>query len=363
MSERPYWAAFNLIKGMGPTHTRQLLAYFGSLQAAWSASAPELTAAGIDQRARASLIKGRARLDPQAELQRLDKLGIAMLTWDDPDYPPLLAELRPLDFAPPVLYLRGTLMDQDQRALAIVGARSVTAYGRQVTHTLAQELAAAGLTIVSGLARGVDSEAHQAALEAGGRTIAVLPCGPESVYPPEHRRLAARIIQQGALITPLPPGTQPTDRVFQPRNRALSGLAQGVLVIEAGDKSGALMTAGYALEQGREVFAVPGNITAQSSNGTNRLIQDGAHPVTSSRDVLEILKVDQQEAFASTRQILPDLSAEEQQVYQLLTAGPAHIDEITRHSTLTVSQVSAALSLLEIKGMARNLGGMQYARR
>jgi DNA processing protein len=362
MSERRYWVGFSLVKGIGPVRVRQLREHFGSLREAWQASPPALREAGLDRRALRSLAETRQQVDLDAELARLDKLGIAVLTWDDEDYPALLAELRPVDQAPPVLYLRGSLAQRDEWAVAVVGTRSVTPYGRQVTRHLAGDLAANGLTIVSGLARGVDAEAHLAALEMGGRTVAVLACGLDTIYPPEHRSLAARIVQQGALMSLFPLGTQPVAANFAARNRVLSGLARGVLVTEAGDKSGALITAGYALEQGREVFAVPGNITAHGSAGTNHLIQDGAHPVLDARDVLDVLNLERVAQYADARQVLPPVSDTERAVVEGLSADPLHVDELTQRCGLPVAAVSSALVTLELKGMVRQVGPMTYVR-
>jgi DNA processing protein len=316
----------------------------------------------VGERALASLREVSQRVNLDAELARLDKLGIAVLTWEDDDYPALLAQLREIDQAPPLIYLRGSLADSDEWAITIVGTRSVSPYGRQVTYQLAHELAAAGLIVVSGLARGVDIEAHQAALEAGRRTIAVLPCGLDTIYPPEHRKLAARIVQQGALMTPFPLGTVPKAANFAPRNRMMSGMGRGVLVTEAGTKSGALVTAGCALEQSREVFAVPGNITAQGSSGTNRLIQDGAHPVLTVQDILDVLKLDGVSQFVEARASLPSPSGDEAIVLDKLSAEPLHIDELTRQCELSVSKVTSVLTLLELKGMVRQVGRMIYVR-
>jgi DNA processing protein len=360
--ERQYWVGFNLVSGVGPVLVRRMLEQFGSLAEAWHVEPPMLHAAGLGRRAVASLREVRQRVDLDAELARLDKLGIAVLTWEDDDYPALLASLRDIDQAPPVIYLRGSLAVADEWAITMVGTRAVSAYGRHVTYQLAGELASSGLVITSGLARGVDAEAHQAALDAGKRTIAVLPCGLDTIYPPEHRGLAARIVQQGALMTPFPLGTIPKAANFAPRNRMMSGLGRGVIVTEAGTKSGALVTASYALEQGREVFAVPGNITAQSSSGTNHLIQDGAHPVLSAQDVLDILKLERITQFVETRASLPALNGDEDTVLKQLSGEPLYIDELTRRCNLPVARVSSILTMLELRGMIRQVGRMTYVR-
>lgn len=361
MNERQYWVGFNLVKGIGPVKLQRLIAAFGSLSRAWGASLESLERAGLDTRTATNLMAIRSQVDLGAEITRLDRLGIAVLTWDDEEYPAMLSALRAIDQAPPVLYTRGTLVQTDEWAVTIVGTRAVSAYGRQVVHQLAGELAANGLTVVSGLARGIDREAHQAALDAGGRTVAVLPCGLDMIYPPEHRQIAARIIRQGALISIFPLGTQPLRSNFPARNRVMSGLARGTIVVEAGLKSGALMTAGLALEQGREVFAVPGNITALGSSGTNRLIQDGAHPVLSAKDVLDVLNLERIVDYQAARRQLPAMNDQESAVWKVLSAEPAHIDEITLRCGLPVAAVSSALATLELKGMARQAGPMTYA--
>lgn len=362
MSERQYWVGFSLVKGVGPVRVRQLLERFGSLREAWEAPSTALAEAGLDRRALRSLTEARRRVDLEAELARLDKLGIAVLTWEDDDYPGLLAQLRAIDHAPPVIYLRGSLAETDDWSLAVVGTRSVSAYGRQVTHQLAVDLAAAGLTIVSGLARGVDAEAHQAALEVGARTLAVLACGLDTIYPPEHRGLAAEIVQQGAVMSAFPLGTKPLAANFAARNRMMAGLARGVLVCEAGEKSGALITAGYALEQGREVFAVPGNITARGSTGANRLIQDGAQPVMTARDVLDVLDLGNLPQFVEARRSLPAMSPTERTLIDCLGAEATHVDELTRRSGMPVAAVSSALVTLELKGAVRQVAPMTYVK-
>lgn len=362
LSERQYWLGFSLVKGIGPARVRLLLDHFGSLREAWHADLDKVKQAGIDRRTLNSFKEARQKIDLAAEMARLDRLGIALLTWEDDEYPRLLAELEGIAHAPPVLFMRGTLLPEDEWAVAIVGTRSISPYGRQVTHQLANELAANGLTIVSGLARGVDAEAHRAALDAGGRTIAIMPSGLNEIYPPEHRKLAAEIMRQGAIISSFPVGTKPDGQKFPVRNRTMSGLARGVIVTEAGDKSGALITARHALEQGREVFAVPGNITKRTSSGVNRLIQDGAHPVMEAADVLDVLNLERITQYVNARESLPDVSEEEQKILDHLTADPQHIDEIARICDLPVSQISTALTMLQLKGLVREVGPVTYVR-
>ena len=351
-----YWVGFNIVQGIGPAKTRALLDHFGDLEAAWHAGADALRAAGLDRRALANLLETRRTLDLEAEMTRLERAGLRLITWESPDYPPLLAEIPD---PPPLLYVKGELRPEDRWALAVVGTRRATAYGRQVTETLVGELARNRITIVSGLARGIDRHAHQAALAAGGRTIAVLGHGLDQVYPPEHRRLAAQIVEAGALISEYPLGTRPEASNFPPRNRIISGLSLGVLVVEAGLRSGALITADYAAEQGRDVFAVPGNITARSSRGTNRLIQDGAKMVLEARDILEELNMTMVAQHVEVQMALPE-NETEARLLSHLSMEPLHVDEIARDLALPIAEVSSTLALMELKGMVRQVGGMHY---
>jgi DNA processing protein len=248
-----YWIAWSKITGIGAARLRRLWEHFGDLSAAWRAGAGELQRAGLDTRTAAAAVAERQARHPEAEAERLARSGVRLITIADADYPSLL---RTADGAPAILFVQGTLAPEDELAIAVVGNRQVTSYGRQATAQLVSDLVAQGLTIVSGLARGVDAVAHRAALEAGGRTIAVLGCGVDVVYPPEHGALAAAIAAQGAVVSEFPLGTKPDAPNFPMRNRVIAGLSLGTLVVEAGASSGALITATRALEQNREVFAV-----------------------------------------------------------------------------------------------------------
>jgi DNA processing protein len=279
-----------------------------------------------------------------------------VLTWKDPEYPQRLAEL---DQSPPVLYVKGELLPDDDWAVAIVGTRRLTQYGRQVTEEVAGVLARNGITLVSGLARGIDAVAHQASLAAGGRTLAVLGSGVDQIYPPEHRNLAGQIVANGALLSDYAPGTPPEAANFPPRNRIISGLARAVVVIEAGQESGALITAAFAADQGREVFAVPGSIYAVQSKGTNLLIQQGARPLLTPQDILDTLKLGNVSQQQTARTVLP-ADEIEAQLYSLLRLEPLHVDEIRAQTKIPIEKVSAALVMMELKGLVRQVGGMQY---
>jgi DNA processing protein len=253
------------------------------------------------------------------------------------------------------------LTDSDRQALAIVGTRRLTSYGRQMARELAQGLSRTGITVVSGLARGIDTEAHHAALDAGGRTIAVLGSGLDFIYPPENRDLVDRILTsgQGAIISEYPLATKPQGKNFPARNRIISGLSLGSIVVEGAIKSGAMITARYAVEQNREVFAVPGFVNSPASAGPNRLIQEGAKLITCVEDVLEEIQVEQvihQQAF----QMALPASAEEAALLAVLSGEPRHIDELAQLSSLPSRQVSSTLTLLELKGMVQHVGGMKY---
>ncbi len=358
MAARKYWLGFNVIKGVGPVRLRGLHQYFGDLETAWRASEADLQAAGLDRRTLASVLQARQAINLDKLVEDVDALGAAALTLDDPDYPALLRELPD---APPVLYVKGTLLEVDQWAVAFVGTRRSTAYGRDVTHELVSSLVGAGITIVSGLALGIDAAAHKAALDAGGRTIAVMGCGIDMIYPPEHRHLAAVIMDHGAVVTEFPPGTPPEGKNFPVRNRTISGLSLGVVVVEAPANSGALLTAEQALEQGRDVFAVPGNVTSRSSVGANRLIQQGAKLVISAEDILDELNLTRT-TVETSRQIRAVAPANEMEAVLLrhLTDEPCHIDDLCQITNLPITQVSSTLAIMELKGIVRRLEGMNY---
>jgi DNA processing protein len=353
---KPYWVGFNLVRGIGAQRLRALLNAFGDVRTAWHAQPGELMAAGLTSKIVQSLLQVRSSVDLEKVLQRLEKQGVTVLTWEDETYPRLLREI---DQPPPVLYVRGEISTADEWAVGVVGTRRVTAYGRQVTEELCAALAGSGVTVVSGLARGVDAIAHQTALRCGGRTIAVLGSGVDRIYPPEHRRLAAQIAESGAVISDYPPGTAPDAANFPPRNRIISGLARAVVVVEAGQVSGALITASFAAEQGRDVFAVPGNINAPQSKGTNDLIRQGARPLLTPQDVLETLNLEMVNEQRSARSALP-ADAYEAKLYEVLGKEPLHIDEIRLQTNLPIEKVTATLALMELKGMVRQVGGMHY---
>jgi len=360
-ADLPFWLALNQAKGIGPARFKLLYEAFGDARTAWAATVADWQAAGLDARTALALEQQRRHINPDAEVERLVRLRVGVVRLVDDSYPRLLREV---SAPPPVLYVRGVLRPEDDLAIGVVGTRRVSAYGRQVTEQLATGLASQGVTIVSGLARGVDTVAHNAALAAGGRTIAVQGCGPDLVYPPENAKLAARIVEEwgGAIITEYAPGVQPEAGNFPARNRIISGLSRAVLVTEAPGDSGALITARFAGEQGRDVMAVPGNVTNRGSAGANRLIQDGAKLVMEVADVLAELNPHMAPQQRELRELLPADDVEAKLVTLLRAAGDAqHIDDLCRASGLPTAQVSGALVMLELKGLARLVGPMTYA--
>lgn len=350
------WIGFNLVKGIGPARLRVLLDYFGDIRSAWSASVEQLEAARLPARLIEALIEVRSGEQLDRLWANIQERNISVLTWDDPAYP---RRLREIDQSPPVIYYLGEILDEDQWAVAIVGTRRSSSYGRQVAKELAETLAGQGITVVSGLARGIDAVAHRAALQVGGRTIAVLGSGVDNIYPPEHRNLAQQVMVQGAIISDYPPGTPPEGPNFPPRNRIISALSQAVVVVEAGSRSGALITAAFAAEQGRSVFAVPNGIYAPQSKGANTLIHEGAQILLSPQDLLETLNLVQVNQQRTARLVLP-ADATEATIYELLGREPLHVDEIRAHSELPIEKISAALTLMELKGMVRQVGNMRY---
>lgn len=344
---------------LGRARFERLERHFGVLSDAWAAEAAELRAAGLDDRTVQAIIAGRGRITPEEEAEKLATLGVTALTWNDEQYP---ARLKESYDRPPVLYLRGDLVEADNWSVAVVGTRKATPYGRQAAEHLVEGLVAAGVTVVSGLARGIDTIAHTAALRAGGRTLAVLPCPVNEVYPAQNTGLAAQIAAQGALLSDYPPGTRMSKESFWRRNRIVAAMTLGTIVVEAAEVSGALLTARLALEENREVFAVPGSIFAPHSRGTNALIsRSGAKLITSAEDVLTELDLIVEPKQLELRDALP-VDETEALLLKFVGTEPKHIDEIGRESGIAIASVSGALAMLEFKGMIRQVAAMSYVR-
>jgi DNA processing protein len=357
LDDRKYWLGFARTPYIGPTRLTRLIEHFGDLEAAWTAT-PAALRAVLDDRAVSSLVSTRSTLSLDDEMDAIERKGITVLTRADPAYPHLLAQI---PAPPPVLYIKGEIIPDDAVAVAIVGTRRLTSYGREVTARLAADLAAAGVTIVSGLALGIDGIAHNAALRAGGRTLAVLGSGVDIVYPPEHRHLAGQITEHGALISDYPLGRKPDAVNFPARNRIISGLSLGVIVVEAPTRSGALITTSFAADQGRDVFVVPGSILAAASAGGNLLLRDGARPITCADDVLDDLNLSRRREQIAVQQVLP-IADDERKLLALLGADPQHIDELAAAASLPITHVSALLLTMELKGLVRNAGAQHYTR-
>lgn len=360
MSDLAYWLGLNLVQNIGPVRIRQLLDYFGSPARAWHASERDLRDAGLPENAARELIQQRNRVNLERELMRIEQSGAKLVTIEDDAYPQML---RKIVDAPPVLYVRGEMLPEDVTAVAVVGTRKASRYGIDVARKLSREMSANGITVISGLALGIDSAAHEGALNAKGRTIAVLGNGIDRIYPAENRTLSERITHRGAIISEFRLGTPPSAHNFPRRNRLMSGLALAVLVVEAPERSGALITAETALEQGREVFAIPANIFNPAGTGTNRLIQDGAKLVTGVEDILNELDVtiEHMVTHQQTQTIAPGNDTEKL-LLNILDVEPIHIDDIIRISKLSTDNVISTLTILELKGLAQQVGPMQYCR-
>ncbi len=356
MDPKAYWVGFNLVKGIGAIRLKQILDFYGSLEVAWESPASGLLSAGLPQKVAENFTRVKNQVELERIMENIASQKIHVMTWEDSDYPRRLKEINQ---APPVLFIKGTINVEDDWAVAVVGTRRVTPYGRQVAAEIARFLAQNGVTVVSGLARGVDAIAHQAALQNGGRTLAVLGSGVDVIYPPEHRKLGMDIAQQGALVSDYPVGTQPDGVNFPPRNRIISGLSLATVVVEAGEKSGALITAKFAVEQGRDVFAVPGSILTPQSEGTNRLIEQGARPLLKMTEILESLKLEQIPEKQAARKSNP-LNPVEKNLLEHLSQEPVHVDELCELTGLPIHDVSATLTMMELKGLVTQVGGMNY---
>lgn len=360
MSNQKYWLGFNLVQHLGGARLKELLAVFGTARDAWEAKERDLQEAGLNNQALQALLKARQTLDLDAEMDKIQAAKSYLITWADSAYP---QNLREIPDAPPLLYVRGSLVPTDVLSLAIVGTRRASRYGFDVANRMAYWLAKQGVTVISGMAQGIDTAAHQGALEAEGRTIAVMGCGIDIIYPRENAELAERIIENGAMISELPLGMPPTGSNFPRRNRIISGLCFGVLVAEAPESSGALITAEAALEQGRDVFAIPANIFNPMGTGCNRLIQEGAKLVMRASDILDELDIAYQNQVTQTKTeaIAPDNDLETQ-IMACLDADPMHVDEIIRQTGISSNDAISTLTILELKGLAQKVAAMQYCR-
>jgi DNA processing protein len=355
-----------MVSGVGPRTRQSLLERFGTSEAVLAASPSELREVpGVGHKLVSRIIAAHEEIDAAGELQVCRDNGVTVLCDADPGYPRLLREIHD---PPAILFVLGELRPEDALAIAIVGTRHASNYGRLQAERLAAGLARAGLTVVSGLARGVDGAAHEGALKAGGRTLAVLGGGVLNIYPPEHRPLAEQVRQHGAVISENPPFSRPVGGVFPQRNRLISGLALGVLVVEAAERSGALITARHAMEQGREVFAVPGRVDSRGSRGCHRLIRDGAKLVESVEDVLDELGPLVQAAPRSDGHVVhhpAELQMNEQEIQILDAIGSESvtIDQIAVTTGLPVHRVLATISVLEMRSVIRRISGNTVMRR
>lgn len=361
MGDRLYWLGWQcLMPGQGKK-LWSLLKHFGSPRAAWSASTKELAGApGVGEEGPEGLARRRSELDPVKEDEKLRYAGVNFICHDDPGYPENLLQV--FD-PPPVVFIKGSLVSPDKLSVAVVGSRKPSPYGLLVAEKLAKDLAALGITVVSGMARGIDTAGHKGALAGSGRTVAVLGCGPDVVYPRENVKLMDKIVDNGAVISEYPLGTPPEPWHFPARNRIISGLSLGTVVVEAAEKSGALITADFALEQGRDVMAVPGNVVSPLSRGPHKLIRQGARLVEGAGDIIDEMGLERlfpipEESAGRTAK----MSVEEESVYRLLSLEPVTLDELIDRTGFPPQKVMAALMYLEIKGLTRQMPGKLYVR-
>lgn len=349
------WIALKMVRGIGNILGLSLVRIVGSPVAVFRASRHALECAGLRSDLADAIRRYDGWRDVELQLRRLDRVNGRLVTWLDESYP---TNLRHIHDAPLFLFVKGELQPEDALAIAIVGSRGASTYGRRITARIAEGLARCGITVVSGLARGIDAEAHAATLRAGGRTVAVLGCGIDVIYPSEHHQLQMRIAESGAVVSEFPMGTPPDAENFPGRNRIISGMSLGTLVVEAAEKSGSLITASYALEQGRDVFAVPGPVGAQS-RGVHRLLRQGATLAESAEDVIREIAP---HVLAGARPSPPALGGPEAAVFGSLSDVALHIDELIERSGLSSSMVLEALLQLELRGLIRQLPGKYFVR-
>ena len=355
-----YWLAWNKITDIGPKRFYKLLEYFGSVDTAWQAKSGEISKIlNLKPKISSRIFEEKNNINPEQELDLIDKHKVNVLTIEDNQYPD---NLKTIHYPPPVLYFKGTIIEADKNSISIVGSRKATYYGKMVAEKLSKDLALSSLTIISGMARGIDTAAHKGTLSVNGRTIAVMGCGIDYIYPPENRRLAQEIQESGAILSEFPLFTLPERQNFPRRNRIISGLSLGTVVVEAAEKSGALITADFALNQGREVFAIPGNINSPLSNGSHNLIKQGAKLVNNYQDILEEIHIALPQKTAKKEIVKENtsLNEEEKIIYRLITKEPAQIDEIIAASKLSAGKVSEILLNLELKDLIKEIEGKRF---
>ncbi len=350
------------VPGIGSYRIRKLVSHFGSPEAALRAGMKELCQVdGVDEKIARNIRQKVNQGFADGELSRVQKHGACLITYWDSKYPKMLKKI----YDPPILlYIKGKLDEKDENRIAIVGTRLPSQYGRWVAERLGEDFARRGITVVSGMARGIDTEAHRGALKGGGKTIAVLGCGVNVIYPSENRKLYQSIEESGAVLSEFPMNAEPAGVHFPRRNRIISGLSLGTIVVEAGEKSGALITAYMALDQGREVFAVPGSIRSPKSKGTHQLIKEGAKLVENLEDVLAEIPQwkDKGEKRAKREDVFERLSDQEKKVWEVLSERPIHIDRIAASANVTTSEALALLLSMELKDCVKQLSGMMFVR-
>jgi len=359
VDERFFWIWLSQIPGIGARRFHLLMEHFGSASQVWLASTNQLVelTSSLGNNVVHEIINQRNDKTLDRIKRMMDSPDFRIITLLDDEYPILLKEIYD---PPPVLYCKGLPIKNNQAALSIVGSRRSTAYGRQMAEKFSYELATAGITVVSGLARGIDAMAHYGALKAEGNTVGVLGCGIDIIYPPENKKLFKRMEQEGTIITEYPPGSSPVAGNFPARNRIISGMTSGVLVIEAGERSGALITVDFALEQGRDVYALPGNINVPQSAGTNKLLKEGAKLVTDVQDILEDLGLEQEKDKKDPIPVQLDFF--ETQVYNALEEGERHLEELLKETKMDIHKLNAVLTMLEVKGIVKQMPGKIFIR-
>jgi DNA processing protein len=370
-----YYHGLNLIPSIGPVKIRKLIRHFGFVERVWKAMPDELAEVeGFSRVMAESFAQERNKINLDKAWEGIEKKGYSCVTWEDEDYPLLLQEIYD---PPPIIYFCGDIKAAGINCLAIVGSRRHSLYGKEIAHKFASKLSDYGLSVVSGMARGIDTWAHKGALDAGGKTVAVLGCGLDICYPPENRVVKEKIQVSGAVISEFPPGSQPLPQNFPRRNRIISGLSQGTIVIEAGEKSGALITADFALEQGREVFAVPGSIASPYSKGCHKLLKEGAKLVEKVEDIIEEISLSfinepffpvnrddtnhipgSESGFEKQLQLEP----EEGTLLKFISYEPLSLEDIVSLSKIPLSLVNALLLKLELKGAIKQLPGKYFVR-